>query len=64
MKYFIRNAEPPALKNAFIMRFDDDGLVSSIPMKEENTDYQAYLAWVEDGNVATEWTPDLADNGS
>ena len=64
MKYVIRNAEPPALKNAFIMRYDENGLISSIPIREENADYQAYLAWVEDGNVATEWTLELADNGS
>ena len=24
-----------------------------IPMDEANTDYQAYLAWLEDGNVPT-----------
>jgi hypothetical protein len=27
-----------------------------IPMDESNTDYQAYLAWVAEGNEATEWT--------
>ena len=27
-----------------------------IPHDEEHTDYQAYLAWVAEGNTAGEWT--------
>lgn len=47
--------------NTIVLLFNDDGSTSSIPTDLANTDYQAYLAWVEDGNVATEWTPDTAN---
>jgi len=29
-----------------------------IPCVADNTDYQAYLAWVAEGNTAEEWQPD------
>jgi hypothetical protein len=29
---------------------------TAIPLDEDNTDYQAYLAWVEEGNTAEEWS--------
>lgn len=33
-----------------IKRFDEDGTVWTIPLDSGNIDYQAYLAWVEEGN--------------
>ena len=42
-----------ALGNTFIIRLADN---ANIPMNENNTDYQAFLRWCEEGN-----TPEQAD---
>jgi hypothetical protein len=33
-----------------IIRYNDDESISSIPVNPDNTDYQAYLKWVAEGN--------------
>ena len=35
-----------------VMKDNSNGRLLSIPIDEENTDYQEYLAWVADGNTA------------
>ena len=45
--------------NGFIQRTNEDNLVTFIPMDEVNTDYQAYLKWLEEGN--TPEPPEQAD---
>ena len=56
MNYFIWKHERPIGSQESIMATTDGGLTLSIPPNEENTDYQAYLAWVAEGNTAEEWT--------
>lgn len=51
-----------AFLNPITNEYEDSGLLirisngDIIPPVEENRDYQEYLAWVEEGNVAEEWT--------
>jgi hypothetical protein len=46
--YQLVNSLRPELKADTIKRLSDGAF---IPMSEENTDYQAYLAWVAEGNI-------------
>ena len=38
---------------ASITKNDGSGVILSIPVNLDNTDYQAYLKWVAEGNVPT-----------
>ncbi len=44
-------------KPTAVLRFNEDGTVSSFVFDLANTDYQEYLKWLEEGN-----TPLPADN--
>jgi hypothetical protein len=37
---------------------NSDGSRSWTSAIDENSDYQQYLAWVAEGNTATEWSPE------
>jgi hypothetical protein len=36
-----------------VSKANEDGSVSYIPFDPDNTDYQAYLKWLEEGGVPT-----------
>ena len=51
----------------FLVRKNDDGVITGIniantniwiPFDPANRHYQQYLAWLEEGNVPEEWTPE------
>ena len=35
-----------------ILRITSEGIISTVPFAEGNTDYQEYLKWVAEGNTA------------
>lgn len=37
--------------------FERDGVRYFVPPVEDNTDYQAFLAWLAEGNTPTEYQP-------
>jgi len=53
--YYIDIKEP--FSQEVILKLDGNVLMS-IPPNEENSDYQAYLSWVAEGNTAEEWNPE------
>ena len=36
----------------------DDGKVTSVPLEEANTDYQAILTWISEGNTVIDNPPE------
>ena len=50
---YIYNIHNSLIGGEIIYRSDG----SWIPIDEGNKDYQTYLAWVAEGNIAEEWNP-------
>jgi hypothetical protein len=54
IQYFI---EKPLMGNDNLIMVND-GVISFVPMSEDNTDYQQYLAWLAEGNTPEPWQPE------
>ena len=54
MSYQKLGIEPTTNKEKTVIKRLSDS--AFIPFDEGNTDYQAYLAWVAEGNEAEEWS--------
>ena len=56
MNYFIKSATE--FSSEVVIRIDEDETMWCIPPDSGNSDYQKYLAWVAEGNTATDWKPE------
>ena len=41
-----------------LVRWDNGGVILWTPVDPANADYQQYLEWIAEGNVAEPWQPD------
>ena len=41
-----------------LVRIDENGVAHHFPLTDDNPNTAAYLAWVAEGNIATEWNPE------
>ena len=52
MIYKIKNCYIGSIKSGnVIIRYNDDNTISSFSENPDNTDYQEYLKWLEEGNT-------------
>lgn len=50
IRYVIPQTPQPYTQTDGILRFNADGSQSSIPASLDNSDWVAYLSWLEEGN--------------
>ena len=52
--YKFYNVTVDGVNKQMIMKSDGEKMLKNIPSDPDNTDYQEYLAWVDEGNTAEE----------
>lgn len=55
--YYLTSAVIYGITISQAVLVETDGTLRFIPNDLDNTDYQQYLAWVEEGNTPQEWNP-------
>ena len=58
MTYKLYKTLPVKVEADAVLKINEDGSMTSFVFDPANTDYQAYLKWLEEGN-----TPEPADEG-
>jgi len=61
MYYVFNHTNSDGSTENCIVKLTDGSGVQTFPQDPANADYQQYLEWLEEGNVAEEWNPEVPE---